>query len=73
MGGGGQLEPWIAKSLHYIARHRALKISRLSHDSIHFVAGGKTTSQQFGGLMLQQDIILISSHRGHIEEKVTFH
>lgn len=30
-------------------------------------------SQQFGVLTLQQNIILISSYRGHIEEKVTFH
>lgn len=30
-------------------------------------------SQQLGLLTLQQNMVLINSYRGHIEEKVTFH
>lgn len=52
----------------------SLKIPGLAFDSVHFThVVRQQESQQLGVLTLQQNMILIISHRGHIEEKVRCH
>lgn len=64
----------LQKSMHYITCQGPFTSSGVSHASIRFLYHvERQESQQLAVLTVQQNMILISLHRGHIEEKVVFH
>ena len=63
----------LQRSMHYITCQGAFTSSGVSYASIRFLYHVERQSQQLGVLTVQQNMILISSHRGHIEEKGAFH